>query len=344
MQLSFLIQLVLLLLLTISVYLVFTNTVEGRTKLILIVFCVVLGVYLFSKFNLFKDYNEFISTPMNARYTFTIEESLLKESDGQFAISSWIFIDDWNYRYGEEKIILKKELPSDRGAMMNVPKISLDPYKNDLIIDLDVFGDEEDTFQTLLKKEIEDNDTANTFSQWTDDTNTNYSCKDNVIIIHNKDIYDTGSSSTTTTSESSSSVKFTQSSGEIKTNISCVYGISQELIVENINMQKWVNIILTVNNRSMDVYINGKLVKTKAFNNLIDTEAFNNGGITITPNGGFGGFVSRVQYYPYYINPEKAWNIYRDGFGDAFESSLNKYNMSMSFYKDSVEQNKFYVF
>ena len=42
--------------------------------------------------------------------------------------------------------------------------------------------------------------------------------------------------------------------------------------------------------------------------------------------------------------PEKAWSIYKGGFGDAFESALNKYNMSLSFYRDSVEQNKFYLF
>ena len=82
----------------------------------------------------------------------------------------------------------------------------------------------------------------------------------------------------------------------------------------------------------------------QTFNNLIDTEAFNNSGITITPDGGFGGFVSRVRYYPYYINPEKAWSIYKDGFGDAFESALSKYNMSLSVYEDQIEKNKFFLF
>ena len=87
--------------------------------------------------------------------------------------------------------------------------------------------------------------------------------------------------------------------------------------IENINMQKWVNIITTVNNRSLDTYINGKLIKTKTFNNVIDTTAFNYGNIVITPNGGFGGYVSKVRYYPRYITPNEAWNIYKDGFGDA---------------------------
>ena len=71
---------------------------------------------------------------------------------------------------------------------------------------------------------------------------------------------------------------------------------------------------------------------------------FNNSGITITPDGGFGGFVSRVRYYPYYITPQHAWNIYKEGFGDAFESALNKYNLSVSLYEDRIEQNKFFLF
>ena len=83
--------------------------------------------------------------------------------------------------------------------------------------------------------------------------------------------------------------------------LSCPGPSNQQVIVENINMQKWVNVLVTVNNRTLDVYLNGKLVQTKAFNNIIDTAAFNHGGITVTPQGGFGGFVSKVQYYPYFL-------------------------------------------
>ena len=94
--------------------------------------------------------------------------------------------------------------------------------------------------------------------------------------------------------------------------------------------QKWVNIITTISDRSIDTYINGKLVKTKTFSNAIDTTSFNNSDVEIVPNGGFGGFISKVRYYPYYISPQKAWDIYKEGFGDAFESALNRYNMSVS--------------
>ena len=109
-------------------------------------------------------------------------------------------------------------------------------------------------------------------------------------------------------------------------------------------MQKWVNIITTISNRSLDVYINGKLIKTKTFENIVNISSLNDGDIVLVPNSGFGGYISKIRYYPYYITPQKAWNIYKEGFGDAFESALNKYNLSVALYEDDIEQNKFYLF
>lgn len=310
MKLSFLIQLIFLLILVVCVYIIFTNSVEGRTKLIIIVFCLVIGIYLFIKLPLFKNYNEIVSSPVTARDAYTIEGQDLKKSDGHFAISSWVFIDDWNYRYGEEKVILVKDVPGESGST-SIPKIYLNNYKNDLYVDLNVIGHDVNDYKEALAKELYDHDVLY-------DDYTKLECSGNLI-------YDNSKLTSTT--------------------VSCIMSTNTETIkIENINMQKWVNVLVTVNNRTMDVYINGKLVQTKSFNNIIDTNAFNHGGINVTPGGGFGGFISKVQYYPYYVTPQKAWSIYRQGFGDAFESALNKYNLSVSFYEDSVEKSKYYVF
>lgn len=313
MQLSFLIQLILLLLLVLGVYLVFTNSVSGRKKLIIIVFCVVIGLYLYSKLNLFKSYNEFYDSPQSAKSEYDISNSSLKKSAGQFALSIWVFIDDWNYKYGEEKVILKKNLPSDRGNI-SLPSIVLDGFKNDLIITMDTFESGETSFQDVLTSAL-------TTAGVPPDPAITYSCSGEYI-------YDDSTGVTT-------NVSCADLSGEYDTN---------SVTFENINMQKWVNIITTVSNRSLDIYINGKLVKTKTFNNLIDTDAFNYSGIQLTPDGGFGGYISKFRYYPYYITPETAWSIYKDGFGDVLESALSKYNMSVTFYEDQIEQNKFYLF
>lgn len=317
MKLAFLIQLILLLLLVVSLYMVFTNSVGGRMRLIMIVFCVVIGIYLFQKLKIFNDYDEFYSTPTSARttgaQTIMINKEELKKSEGHFSVSMWIFIDDWNYNYGATKNILKKV---DVNGLA-LPHIYLDAYKNDLHIDVDMFAKDSDDYQTELSKAL----TAGGYTG----TETVFNCKLNNDDPPVRKIHETSTDS--------------------NTGIACPEpDVSQNMIIENINMQKWVNIITTVNNRTMDVYINGKLIKTKTFDNIIDPVLLNSGGIELVSGGGFGGFFSKVQYYPYFITPEKAWSIYKGGFGDAFESALDRYNMSLSFYKDSVEQNKMYLF
>lgn len=309
MKLSFLVQLILLFILTMCLYLVITNSVTGRLKIAMIVFIVLIGFYLFNKLNIMKNYNEFYTSPQSAKDTYLINEKDLKKSNGEFSISVWIYIDDWNYKYGQDKIILRKEMPSQLGNT-HLPSIKLDAYKNDLKIVLDTFGTSENSFSDLLKKELENNGVSYNLED-------DITCVDGVININAE-----------------------------PSDISCnnLYKESNEVHVENINMQKWVHILTTVNNRSLDIYINGKLVKTKTFNNLINTDALNYGGIELTPDDGFGGFISKLRYYPRYINPEEAWNIYSEGYGDGLENALNQYNMSVSIYKGQIEQNKIFLF
>ena len=302
MKLSFLIQMMLLLLLVVGVYLLFTNSLQGRMKMILIVFCLVMGVYLFMKLPVFKDNNEVISSPQNAKNEYIIKGEELKRSDGPIGLSTWIYIDNWNYKYGEEKTIISS-------GNNYFPKITLDSYKNDLIVSVNVY-DVSDYTQEQLKFELDDNG----YTSYSD--SDTFSCSGGKIFA-----------------------------GGASTGVDCPKASTlEDIVIDNINIQKWVNILVTFNNRTLDVYINGKLVKSKPFDNIIINGNGYTDDILITPSGGFGGFVSKVQYFPYFITPAKAWSIYRSGFGDAFESALNKYNLSVSFYEDQVEKKKFYVF
>ena len=322
MKLSFLIQLVMLLLLLVCIYLIFTNSVEGRTKLIMIIFCIVLGLYLFSKINVFNSYDEFVSVPQSAKESIaSIEADKLKKSEGQFTMSCWIYIDDWNYKYGEKKVIMQR----NNQNFIN-PIIELGEYKNDLKVTLNTFEEGVTEYKQAMANVISADTTYNT----TFDPDTNdYDCSNEKIIFCSK----------------TDTLLDACVDNIINTGISCSEARQSETeTIDNIPLQKWVNIITTISDRSIDTYINGKLVKTKTFSNAIDTISFNNSNIEIVPNGGFGGFISKVRYYPYYISPQKAWDIYKEGFGDAFESALNKYNMSVSFYQDSIEQNKLFLF
>lgn len=314
MKLSFLIQLLLLIILIVGVYLVATNSITGRTKLIAIVFLVVVGIYLFNALPFFQNYNEIVSDPQDARLQYEIAASELKPTDGQFTLSAWVYIEDWNTRYGEEKIILKKHVP---GSTTNVPKIYFDAYKNDLKIKLDVMTESLSDFQSSMYEKLVDLGVEGSINA------SDLTCSGEFIYDTNDDQY-------------------VKDSGD--NNISCSNVTEQEVVIENIPLQKWNHFAVAANTRTMDVYLNGKLVRSQAFNNVINTGDFNSGGITVTPNGGFGGFISKVQYYNYFITPQEAYNIYRGGFGDVFASALNKYNMSVTFYEDAVERKKYWVF
>jgi hypothetical protein len=290
MKLSFLIQMMLLLLLVVGVYLLFTNSIEGRMKLIMIVFCLVVGIYLFMKLPMFKDNNEVLSSPQSAKNEYTIQGEELKKSDGPMGLSCWIYIDNWNYKYGDKKTIIES-------SNIYFPTITLDGYKNNLDISVNVY-------------------------ETTDDDSVNYSPEQLEFELDNNG-YSFNTYNSIECSEQTDTIVLDDS---IDTEVACPSkGSPENVTIENINIQKWVNVLVTFNN----IIING---------NGYDKTIY------ITPDGGFGGFVSKVQYFPYFITPAKAWSIYRGGFGDAFESALNKYNLSVSFYEDQVEKKKFYVF
>ena len=309
MRLSFLIQLVLLVILIVGIYLIFSNGVSGRNKLILIVALIVIGVYLFSKLPFLRGYNEVIENPVVANTERIFEASDLKKSNGEFAISSWIYINDWNTKYGEEKEILNK---GD-----DLITMKLGEYENNLEIKLKMFSNTSAEYQTNLLNLVKA--VESTYS-----TSGTLSCSGDLIHVDGAPVVLTGG-----------------------LNVTCDPGsgsVEIPVTIENINLQKWVNIIVAVNDRTLDVYINGKLVTSKAYDNIINTALINNNDLIVTPNGGFGGFVSKIQYYPHFITPKKAWEIYRGGFGDAFASALDKYNLSVSFYEDQVEKKKYWVF
>ena len=102
--------------------------------------------------------------------------------------------------------------------------------------------------------------------------------------------------------------------------------------VNDVPIQKWTNLIVTLNNRSLDTYINGKLVKTCILPApaYVDSAA----SVYLTPLSGFSGYTSRFNYWNDAINPQQAWNIYKHGpGGNMFSDFFNQYKLQLSFLK-----------
>jgi hypothetical protein len=76
--------------------------------------------------------------------------------------------------------------------------------------------------------------------------------------------------------------------------------INEKIIVTNIPLNKWVNVIIRCQNRTIDVYINGTIVKSQK---LSGVPRQNFGNVYIAPNGGFSGYISNLWYYDYALSP-----------------------------------------
>ena len=105
--------------------------------------------------------------------------------------------------------------------------------------------------------------------------------------------------------------------------------------VANVPIQKWVNLAISVYGRTLDIYIDGKLVRTCLLPGVANVN--NNSNIYVTPAGGFDGWTSKLQYFPNSLNPQEAWNIYRQGYAGLL-SMFSAYQIQMSLIENGETQ------
>ena len=190
-----------------------------------------------------------------------------------FAYSVWFYVNDWNYRYGEPKVIFGRMGAKSGNEGGSVPGIGgLDPCP------------------AVVLGAIENN---------------------------------------------------------ISVSLGCYPGIDQEPTtpggntvvhtcnVANVPIQKWVNLVISVYGRTMDLYIDGKLVRTCLLPGVATIN--NDANIFVTPKGGFDGWTSKLQYYPNSLNPQEVWNIYSRGYSD-WSSMFNSYQIEIALIQNGTTQ------
>ena len=190
-----------------------------------------------------------------------------------FAYSIWFYINDWNYRYGEPKVVFGRmgaKSGNGKGSVSGIsgldpcPAVVLDAVENNLSVSLGCYPgiDQQPT---------------------TPGGNT---------VVH-----------------------------------TCT--------VANVPIQKWVNLVVSVYGRTMDIYIDGKLVRTCLLPGVASIN--NNADVYVTPSGGFSGWTSRLQYFPSSLNPQEVWNIYSKGYSN-FLSMFNAYQVQISLVENGTTQ------
>ena len=189
----------------------------------------------------------------------------------------WFFINDWNYRYGEPKVLFGRmgaPSVSGTGSLQGIsgvdpcPVVVLGPTQNNLSISLGCFPGANQEPTTAGGNTV-----VNTYS------------------------------------------------------------------IDNVPIQKWINLVISVYGRTMDLYIDGKLVRTCLLNGVASVN--DSADIHVTPGGGFDGWTSKLQYYPIPMNPQQVWNIYTEGYqGNWFSNffGFGNYQLQMALVENGITQ------
>ena len=86
--------------------------------------------------------------------------------------------------------------------------------------------------------------------------------------------------------------------------------INEEITIENVPLNKWVNVTIRCENEVMDVYINGMIVKSHKLHGIPKQ---NYGNVYVASNGGFAGNISNLFYYNYALSAFEIANLVNRG-------------------------------
>ena len=122
--------------------------------------------------------------------------------------------------------------------------------------------------------------------------------------------------------------------------------------IENIPIQKWNCLTISVDSLLMDVYMDGKLINSFILHGVYRAEnepniylgKLKSSGVNSSLDDGFSGFITRVRYEGNAINSQEALNIYKAGINSSLLKSIfNKYSLKVSFLEYNKEKGSFKI-
>jgi hypothetical protein len=118
------------------------------------------------------------------------------------------------------------------------------------------------------------------------------------------------------------------------------------IITDNMPLQKWVYITISVDGQYVDGYIDGKLVKS--------SRVISGGLIPKMPTSaakmqlggdGFDASIARFKHWAHAVDPQTVWNSYLQGNGQGnWTSTLSDYGVDLSILRNNVETTRFSLF
>ena len=157
-----------------------------------------------------------------------------------YGLQFWMYIANWDYRFGQDKDVLKRVAPNDPNVVG--PRVFLAPTENTLHVRLSLYPSNQD---------------AGSAAPGVSTTGDSFTCS-----------------------------------------------------VENVPLQSWFSVSLTVFQRNLDIYINGRLVKSCVLPGVPKPAV---GDVILADNGGFAGSICNVNGYTEMLNPDDAKSFHAKG-------------------------------
>lgn len=176
----------------------------------------------------------------------TISGAAIPPGVQDYGVQFWMYIKDWDYRFGQEKSVLRRVDPSATGVYG--PEITLAPNENTLQVRVALFPADPNASQRSEPAPSNQGGSA---------TGDSFTCS-----------------------------------------------------VENVPLQTWFSVSVTVFQRNLDIYLNGKLVKSCVLPGVPRPVA---GDVQIGADGGFSGSVCDVFSYAKGLIPADALAFYTQG-------------------------------
>ena len=114
-------------------------------------------------------------------------------------------------------------------------------------------------------------------------------------------------------------------------------------IMSNFPLQKWVNIIISVDNDTVDLYIDGKLIRSHKVEKRI--QQISKTGTNIIFGSPVDAYLAKMERQPKAMDPTNAWNKYMEGNGgNYFSRMFANYGGNFTLTKDDLDVQEFQLF
>ena len=118
----------------------------------------------------------------------------------------------------------------------------------------------------------------------------------------------------------------------------CNTPVNAPIVIDNMPINKWFNVVIRLTNNDLDVYINGRLTKRKTYTDGVPNQNYDD--VYICQNKGFNGYIADLKYYNSSIGTSEINSIVSSGPNTSINTSNLKNNLppylSGNWYDDKV--------